>query len=288
MGEPMTLSNQIEKRVFIVGCSRSGTTVLQVSVASHPRITSFPETFFFQRLPGWLGRPPLWLGIANEQARPVLREVLNIIGRPDLEDRIPTSWRLRPYVETYLDILDQEALRAGTDLWVEKTPTHVHRLSLILSYVPKVHIIHMIRDGRDVVGSICHRAHTYSDSFSDKQKDPAFGIKRWNRALRESTAYLGQPGHTFVVYDQFVQDPEPSLRRICRDLDIEYAPQMRTGTEEAAKTVIPEQKKWIERAKTPPEPRESKFEKMFSPSEQKRIEERLNLELFDRVLRKLA
>ncbi|MCS4200385.1 sulfotransferase family protein [Salinibacter ruber] len=280
----MELSDAIAKRAFIVGCSRSGTTVLQVSVASHPRIASFPETFFFQRLPGRLGRLPLWLGLASEEAGPTLRQVLNEIGRPDLEERIPRSWRLRPYVETYLDVLDREALDKRDDLWVEKTPTHVHRLPLILRYVPRVHVIHMIRDGRDVVGSICHRAHTYEDSFSEKQKDPAFGIQRWNRSLKESVQYLGTPGHTFVVYDRFVRAPEETLKRVARDLEISYDSRMVTGTDEAAEAVIPDRKKWIERAKEPPQEGESKFHRMFSATEREDVERRLRLDLYKRVL----
>lgn len=280
----MALSEAIEKRVFLVGCSRSGTTLLQVSVASHSRITSFPETFFFQRLPGALGRPPLWMGIANEMVVPVLKEVLREIDRPDLEDCIPDSWRLRPYVETYLEILDQQAIEAGNDLWLEKTPTHVHRLPLILGYVPKVHVIHMIRDGRDVVASICHRARKYSDSFADEQEEPSFGINRWNRALRESNAYLGKPEHTFVVYNQFVRNPERSMRRICQDLGVSYEPQMVTGTEEAARSVVPDEKGWLQQAKEPIEVKESKFQRLFSPAEQNDIEEKLNLELYDRVV----
>lgn len=278
----MALSETIANRVFIVGCSRSGTTVLQVSVASHSRITSFPETFFFLELPGCLGRLPLWLGAASENARPALKKALSEIGRSDLESRIPSSWRLRPYVHTYLDVLDHQALAAETDIWVEKTPMHVYRLRLIQQYVPKVHLVHMIRDGRDVVASICHRARKYEDRFSD-QRDPSFGIQRWNRSLKESAPYLGEPGHTFVLYEQFVRDPERSLRTLCRDLGISYEARMAQGTEEAASTVVPDEKGWIQGAKDPPEASESKFQKLFSPAERKEIEKQLNLKLYEEI-----
>ncbi|NJL55543.1 sulfotransferase [bacterium] len=32
--------------LFLVGCPRSGTTLLQSMLASHPQIASFPETKF--------------------------------------------------------------------------------------------------------------------------------------------------------------------------------------------------------------------------------------------------
>lgn len=275
-------SDAIAKRIFIVGCSRSGTTVLQVSVASHPRIASFPETFFFLYSPGQLGRLPLRLGLASECTRSALKQALDEIGRPDLEHRIPTSWRYRPYVDTYLDILDEQVLDAGADLWVEKTPMHVRRLGLIMQYVPDVHVIHMVRDGRDVVGSICHRAREYEEKF-ENQKGPSFAVNRWNRALRTSVRYLGQPKHSFVLYEQFVHDPAESMRRICRELGISYDARMAQGTDEAADAVIPEEKDWIEGAKEPPEEKESKFDRLFSAAEQREIEEALDLSLYEQI-----
>lgn len=278
----MASTDKIVKRIFLVGCSRSGTTLLQVSMASHPRITSFPETFFFDRLPGTLGRLPLWMGLASSEAGPALKKTLEEIGRPDLPVQTPASWRLRPYVNRYLSILDQQALDEGNDLWLEKTPLHVRRLSLILRYVPDVHILHMVRDGRDVVGSIYHRAREYPEQFPN-QEDPEFGINRWNRSLQASIRYLGQPRHTFVAYEQFLENPEQSLRRVCRDVGISYNSRMVQGTDAAADAVIPDDKQWIQRAKNPPQENGSKFQRHFSPEERQSIAERLDLSLYDRI-----
>ena len=43
----------IEKRVFLVGCPRSGTTLLQSMLHAHPSIYSLPETKFFHVLIGF-------------------------------------------------------------------------------------------------------------------------------------------------------------------------------------------------------------------------------------------
>ena len=40
---------EIQKRIFIVGCPRSGTTLLQSLLLKHNEITSFPESHFFSR-----------------------------------------------------------------------------------------------------------------------------------------------------------------------------------------------------------------------------------------------
>ena len=44
------------KRVFIVGCPRSGTTLVQALLARYPGLHSFPETRFFEALLGGIDR----------------------------------------------------------------------------------------------------------------------------------------------------------------------------------------------------------------------------------------
>src|ERR1043166_465784 len=46
----------IERRIFLVGCARSGTTLLQSLLAAHSSIASFPETHFFAATVGQTGR----------------------------------------------------------------------------------------------------------------------------------------------------------------------------------------------------------------------------------------
>src|SRR5271167_4804558 len=41
---------EIAGRLFVVGCPRSGTTLLQSLLAAHPSVHSFPETAVFGRL----------------------------------------------------------------------------------------------------------------------------------------------------------------------------------------------------------------------------------------------
>ena len=40
---------KIERRIFIVGVPRSGTTLLQSLLAAHSELTSFTESHFFSR-----------------------------------------------------------------------------------------------------------------------------------------------------------------------------------------------------------------------------------------------
>ena len=58
---PEITKPEITKRIFLIGCPRSGTTIAQVMLAGHPEILSFPETQFFKWAVGLHRRPQLRL-----------------------------------------------------------------------------------------------------------------------------------------------------------------------------------------------------------------------------------
>ena len=148
------MNKPIHSRVFVVGCARSGTTLLQAMLASHSRVFSFPESHFFCRAVS-KRRRHRWLGFTDRQAaQAVLRELAVLVGRPDLERMVPgRSPLFRSYSRAFVDIVDQAAAGQGKDVWVEKTPHHVDFLSMIPRYVPGARFVHILRDGRDVVAS---------------------------------------------------------------------------------------------------------------------------------------
>ncbi len=71
------------QRIFIVGCPRSGTTLLQSVLAAHHDVFSLPETAFFCSV-----RPSRWvfrrLGLVSRLARRILVRIALDHGRSDL------------------------------------------------------------------------------------------------------------------------------------------------------------------------------------------------------------
>ncbi len=211
-------SSTIAKRLFIVGSSRSGTTLLQVSVGAHPRIRSFPETFFFQELTRYLSWIPARLGAPTGRQHIAFARFLREIGHPEFADWRPSRWApMQATVDAFRSVLDDVTRASGCDIWLEKTPMHVHELPYIERYVPDAHIIHMIRDGRSVVASIHDRACKHPEKFGD-QKNPLFGIGLWNYAMFDSVRCAGRPNHSFVFYEDLVRDTGAVLRRLCEEI----------------------------------------------------------------------
>ena len=73
----------IDRRVFVVGVPRSGTTLVQSLLAAHSTMTSFTESHFFDR--HFTRLPPSSLSILSRNPAPRLHEFLleNCEAPPD-------------------------------------------------------------------------------------------------------------------------------------------------------------------------------------------------------------
>ena len=281
------------KRIFIVGCGRSGTTLLQGILSAHPGITSFPETMVFtQSMYGfrwaqygpvfglhhlpvvWAGKFLMALGFASPMVRKRLPRFFEIIGKPEEMkrfERLPL--RLRSVLRAFIEYLDDNAGEVG---WIEKTPNNVFCLDLIEKYVPDPKIIHIVRDGKATVASIADAAERYNNWG---QKFPQERMKRlqWitalrNRSVARTYKYIDRPNHLLVRYEDLTNSPENEIRRITDFLGVEYSDAMK---EFDASSYIADHEEWKKNMGHSIEKKESKFTTLFSDEEQRFVEKRL-------------
>jgi hypothetical protein len=210
---------------FIVGTGRSGTTLLQAMLMSHPRIFIPPETRYFgvtdpdivlggtargpgdddryldAAIPDWTRRE---FGIEEADLRAA-------IGATDLSTR-----------KVFLTLARLWAIRSGKPRIGEKTPNHEKSIGRICAVFPGARFIQMIRDPRDVV--VSKRDHRLQGHGS---------VVRYARSMRkvydrdaEYGAALPASVYTRVRYEDLIAHPESELRRICAFLGEEFDPAM--------------------------------------------------------------
>jgi tetratricopeptide (TPR) repeat protein len=128
-----------ERPVFIVGMPRSGTTLAEQILASHPRVHGAGELRLvrqtFEALPRATGR--------------LADSLLDCVAHLD-------GASLRDLARAHLDALN--ALNATADRIVDKMPENTLYLGLIAALFPRARIIHCRRDPRDVALS-CWMTH---------------------------------------------------------------------------------------------------------------------------------
>ena len=139
MSQSGSIIDTIDKRLFLVGASRSGTTILQALIASHPEIHSFPETSFFILA---IGEASVWrqrfarLGLATGKERWAIHRFLRQIERQDLFPLVSKRpLLLRTAVDGFTHVLDFLTLEEDRSMWVEKSPLHFYYINFIQEYV---------------------------------------------------------------------------------------------------------------------------------------------------------
>jgi sulfotransferase family protein len=201
---------------FVVGMNRSGTTLLRMMLDSHPELTIPPETHFVPDVIKACRRRDAspesalaamkshreWgdFGFSDEE----MLERLRARGR-----KLDPGEALRAFYEAYAE-------RVSKPRWGEKTPRYVGKMRQIQAVLPEARFVHVIRDGRDVALSVLDR--TVRDITAS---DVA---KRWKRKVQKARDAAPKLRHyTEVRYEDLILDTEPTLRRICDFIDLEWS-----------------------------------------------------------------
>ena len=192
--------------IFIVGCGRTGTTLLQVMLNRHSHIAGGPETAMFHR--------PLDMNRLAERWPLKLEQIKDIYSN----SRSATCFAEK--------ILRRLAADQGKKRWVEKTPKNVRVLAWLMRHFPNAKFIHMIRDGRDVVSSLRnHPRQTIKNSKTiklDTNKPIAQCSRRWVSDTTAGLAFQNHPRLLEVRYEHLVKETKAELKRICGFLGEAY------------------------------------------------------------------
>ena len=218
-----------EKPVFIVGCPRSGTTVLTVRLGRHSQIVATPETVFFELIthfwpPGIKNQPMNNLAIKRLMRIPrmvkldlKLSDVINLVEHTD-----------RSHRSIFCAIMECCRRKVGKPIWCEKTPRHLYHVNKIFKFFPNAKIVHIVRDGRDVADSLRNvfwRENNLSIQAHEWLYNAKLGFEFQNRF----------PTDMFltVFYEDFIKNPEKVLGDICHFIGLELEPQQLSNLEDS-------------------------------------------------------
>jgi hypothetical protein len=220
--------------VFIVGASRSGTTLLRRIVDAHPDIAITRETHWITKL---LDRNN---GISHDQ--PVGPELLGRLATVEKFTRMDVDHaalerlleRTEPvfYAEFVSTVFDLYGKAQGKPLVGDKVPTYVLDIPVLHELFPYARFVHLIRDGRDVCSSVLqwerrHRGFAKLATWEvDRVSTTALWWERWVRAGREAGAPLGPELYYELRYEALVADPERACRGLCDFLRLPYDDRM--------------------------------------------------------------
>lgn len=253
-------------RVFLVGCPRSGTTLLQALLTAHSDIASFPESHIFLR--GHRLRARLAPGLVTR------RNLVRFAHSMDVKTpymRRKLSFRSESYQQDLIAMLDTLTLEQGRHLWVEKTPNHVLSIPAIRMLVPSCRFIHLIRDGRAVVASLYEVTRTHASVWGG-----SYGLERciteWNSAIIASSVAMESGDGISVCYQKLTRNPTSELVRICEFLGVEYQSEMLATYSDVTSLIVNSNEGWKSRVDDPIRDNGlQKYHDIFTSKEQEMI-----------------
>jgi Sulfotransferase family len=131
-----------------------------------------------------------------------------VVDRPD-----PSQLRLDKLTRR----LERADIPASCWRWCEKTPRNVRFFGLILdAFAEDVRLIHLVRDGRDVVTSI------------HPKRPEGFWVtkKRWIQDVASGLAFADHPQVLTVRYEDLTLDYTATMATVCEFLDEEFEPSL--------------------------------------------------------------
>jgi tetratricopeptide (TPR) repeat protein len=196
LSRPPEGASESETPVFVVGMPRSGTSLMEQIVASHPNAAGAGELGF-------------WAGAVHHK-------------HPSLRREPPNASLSAKLASSYLSILTRQsgqALRV-----VDKAPFNADLLGLIHRVFPKARFIYMQRDPIDTCLSCYFQDFASMAPFTLDLSDLAHYYREHHRLMSHWRAALPAGTLLEVPYAELTADQETWTRRVIEFIGLEWDP----------------------------------------------------------------
>jgi len=196
LGEAIPSNDSDLSPIFIVGLPRSGTTLVEMVLASHPNIAAFGE-----------------LGAADH----LFHDIFG--SRKTLVDGL-----IEQFAARYLVALPE--VPKGKRAFTDKMPMNIRYVGLLLAAFPNAKIINLQRDPRDVALSLWMKRFVSDGmNFASKISGIADQANLYRSYVNHWTAAF--PGRILSLdYEDLVQNLEIGSRRIAEYCEVDWTEKM--------------------------------------------------------------
>jgi len=218
--------DRLDRFCFIVGCGRSGTTLLRAMLDAHPMLAVPYESHWvvaharrrrvYER-GGGFDVDAFCADLATDERFARWDVPIGELARSLRDDPVAT------YPDAVRRVYAIYAARRGKPRYANKTGKYVLRIPELVGMFPEAVFVHLIRDGRNV--ALSRRAVAWG---SDRFDEAVLSWREQVRAARRAARRLGLSPDRYleVRYEHLVTDPEEVARRVCGFLHLDFDPCM--------------------------------------------------------------
>jgi Sulfotransferase family len=205
---------------FVVGCGRSGTTLVRAMGDGHPELAVPPESHFVVPMAQHRRSDrPLDVSAFLDQLYSYdsfrLWDLDRVVLEKALADPPPAD-----YPDAVRAVFRAYAHERGKPRYADKTPGYVLHIAALTRLFPEAVFVHVVRDGRDVASSF--RELGWADSVEQAALHWRLRVRRGRRAGRA----LAHGRYHELRYEDLVGDPEGQLRQLCVAIELPFSTAM--------------------------------------------------------------
>lgn len=233
------------RMIFVVGNSRSGTTMMGRMLGGNRDVFTFNELHFFEQLWAPSTNPDT---IGRDAACGLIAKLLTIqrdgyYTQSDPKDYLNEAARIVDAIDSPITppgvfeaFIQYECAKQDKTIGCDQTPRNLYYLEELLKLYPDARFVVMVRDPRDVLLS-----------QKNRWKRRRLGAKGtpWTNALRTWAGYhpitisvlwrsgiaagdrfSDNPRVCVLRFEDLLADPTTVLKKICATLDLDYDPAM--------------------------------------------------------------
>ncbi|HTV43854.1 MAG TPA: sulfotransferase [Stellaceae bacterium] len=196
-----------KRLVFLIGAPRSGTTWLQLLLSRSPRIATANETHLFN---GYLS--------SLFSTWDLHRRNIRALGLHHLLSECEYFQFIRDFATTVM--LRIAAQKPDADILLEKTPGHVLHWQDIIRIFPDAAFLHIVRDPRSVVASLCAAADGWGAQWTSREA--LINCETWIEYIRASRSLSAATDNFLQVgYRDLWENGPQTLRSVFAWLGVE-------------------------------------------------------------------
>ena len=199
----INIENEEKNPIFIIGFPRSGTTLLDTILRSHPKIEVIEE------------KP-----IVNKFIRLLDEKIYsNFSNLKDLDQKLLKKMKI-----SYFDILKNYTKLENQKIYIDKMPLNIIHVGEIVRIFPDAKFILAIRHPCDCILSCFMQSFSLNDSmanFTDLESTSKFYNQvmiLWQKYLR-----VFKVKYHLIRYEDLVNDFDTSVKKLLNFLDLEWS-----------------------------------------------------------------
>ena len=232
--------------LFVVGNSRSGTTMLGRMLGMHVDVHTFGELHFFEQLVAAdamiksaalsAGEQELLLAKLFTRERRGLFSPVNNGAFLDEIEQVMANCDGADAVSVYLAFLRYETEKNGGSIPCEQTPRYIFLVEAILNAIPNARVINLVRDPRDVLLSQKNKwRRRFLGAHNIPLKEalrawanyhPYLISRLWRSAVEKSEAMASDERFLTIRFESLLENAQETLIKVCHFGCIEFQPAM--------------------------------------------------------------